>query len=82
VESLQFHTEELPELTEAGARYVVVAYCGAWRDGEVTSDATQIPALKRKLRKSFMSRLSAAKRSRAIATASYYSSSDGGFERL
>jgi len=82
VEYLHFHTEELPELADAGARFVVVAYCGSWRDGEVTNDAAQIPALKRTLRKRFMGRLVAPKRPAKIATAGYYSTDNGGFERI
>lgn len=54
---LKFHTEEFPHLAEAGARYVVVAYCGAWRDGEVTNSTTQIARLQRELRKRYMNRI-------------------------
>jgi hypothetical protein len=53
---LIFHTQEIPQLTVAGARYVVVAVCGAWRDGQVTNDASQIPRLQRELRIRFMTR--------------------------
>lgn len=53
---LQFHTEELPQYEEAGARYVVVAWCGSWRDGEATSNPKMIPGLMRELRKRFMNR--------------------------
>jgi hypothetical protein len=56
VEYLQFHTEVMPQMAEAGARYVVVAYCGTWSDGEVTNDAAQIPLLQRRLRKRYMNR--------------------------
>lgn len=56
-DSLQFHTEEFPAYQGMGARYVVVAYFGTWRDGEVTNDAARIPVLQRELRKRFMNRL-------------------------
>jgi hypothetical protein len=82
VEYLQFHTEELPQMAEVGARYVVVACCGTWRDGEATNDAAQIPALQRRLRKRFMNRLAAPRRSATIATASFRSTGDGGLERV
>ncbi len=55
---LTFHTEELPQMAEVGARYVVVACCGSWRDGEITNSASQIPTLRRELRKRFMNRFS------------------------
>lgn len=54
--NLIFHTQEIPQLAVAGARYVVVAVCGAWRDGQVTNDASQIPRLQRELRIRFMTR--------------------------
>ncbi len=57
VEYLKFHTEELPYLAESGARYVVVACCGSWRDGEVTNSASHIGRLQRELRKRFMNRI-------------------------
>ncbi len=57
MEHLIFITEEFPHLAEAGARYVVVACCGSWRDGEVTNSATQIGRLQRELRKRFMNRI-------------------------
>lgn len=57
---LKFHTEELPLMAEAGARYVVVACCGDWRDGEVTNSRSGIPQLQRELRKRFMNRLGSA----------------------
>lgn len=57
MEYLQFHTEEMPELEAVGARFVVVAYCGSWRDGEATSQASRIPQLKRELRRRFMQRV-------------------------
>lgn len=57
VEYLKFHTEEFPHLAEAGARYVVVACCGSWRDGGVTSSRDHIAVLKRELRKRFMNRI-------------------------
>lgn len=56
-EYLKFHTEELPAYHEVGARYVVVAYFGTWRDGEVTNNPAQIPMIQRELRKRFMNRL-------------------------
>ena len=56
MEMLKFHTEEMPMYEEAGARYVVVAYCGSWRDGEATSSPDMIPRIKRELRKRFMNR--------------------------
>lgn len=55
-ESLQFRTEEIPAYQEIGARYVVVAYFGTWRDGEVTNNPASIPSLQRELRKRFMNR--------------------------
>jgi hypothetical protein len=58
MEYLRFHVQELPEMAEAGARYVVVACCGTWwRDGEVTNDPKWIPRLQQELRKRFMNRL-------------------------
>jgi len=54
---LKFHTQDLPEMSEAGARYVVVAHCGAWRDGLATNYPAEIPRLQRELRKRFMNRL-------------------------
>lgn len=57
VEYLKFHTEEFPHLAEEGARYVVVACCGTWRDGEVTNSVTHIGRLQRELRKRFMNRI-------------------------
>jgi len=54
---LKFHTEEMPHLAEAGARYVVVACCGTWRDGEVTNSTVHIARLQRELRKRFMNRI-------------------------
>lgn len=54
--NLVFHTEEIPRLAGVGARYVVVAVCGEWRDGKVTNEAAQIPRLQRELRKRFMTR--------------------------
>lgn len=59
MEYLTFHTKEFPKLAEAGARYVVVACCGSWRDGEVTNCSSHIPRLQRELRKRFMNRLNA-----------------------
>ncbi|MEN8171087.1 MAG: hypothetical protein ABFS08_12765 [Pseudomonadota bacterium] len=60
MEMLQFHTEEMPMYEDMGARYLVVAHCGAWSDGEATSNPGQIPGLKRELRKRFMNRYAAA----------------------
>lgn len=60
MEMLKFHTQEMPHYEEAGARYVVVAYCGDWREGEATSNPYMIPQLKRELRKRFMNRIAAA----------------------
>ena len=56
MEMLRFHTEETPMYEEMDARYVVVAHCGSWRDGEATSNPNLIPPLKRELRKRFMNR--------------------------
>jgi len=56
-DSLRFHTEEIPGYEEVGARYVVVAYFGSWRDGEVTNNPASIPGIQRELRKRFMNRL-------------------------
>ena len=44
-------------MAEAGARYVVVACCGTWRDGEVAGFSYQIPRVQRELRKRFMNRV-------------------------
>lgn len=54
---LKFHTQELPYLHEAGARFVVVAHYGEWRDGLATNRQAEIPRLQRELRKRFMSRI-------------------------
>jgi hypothetical protein len=59
MEMLKFHTEEMPMYDDMDARYVVVAYCGSWRDGEATSNPSLIPRLKRELRKRFMNRYAA-----------------------
>jgi hypothetical protein len=56
METLRFHTEEFPHLEGVGARYVVVAVYGTWRDGEATNDRRRIPQVQRELRKRFMSR--------------------------
>lgn len=57
MEMLKFHIEEMPVMYEGmGARYVVVAHCGSWRDGEATNSPNLIPELKRELRKRFMNR--------------------------
>jgi hypothetical protein len=60
MDTLKFHTQEMPMYDEMGARYVVVATYGNWRDGEATSSPAQIPRLKRELRKRFMNRYAAA----------------------
>lgn len=54
---LKFHTQEMPEMAEAGARYVVVAHYDDWRDGLATNYPAEIPKLQRELRKRFMNRL-------------------------
>jgi hypothetical protein len=56
MDTLKFHTQDMPMYEEMGARYVVVAYYGSWRDGEATSNPELIPKLKRELRKRFMNR--------------------------
>ena len=56
---LKFHTREIPEMSEAGARYVVVAHFENWRDGLATNYPAEIPRLQRELRKRFMNRLPA-----------------------
>jgi len=56
METLRFHTEEFPHLEVVGARYVVVAVYGNWRDGDATNDRRRIPQMQRELRKRFMSR--------------------------
>ncbi len=56
MEKLKFYTEEMPMYEDMGARYVVVAHCGSWRDGEATSNPSLIPQLQRELRKRFMNR--------------------------
>ena len=60
MEMLKFYTEEMPMYEEMDARYVVVAYHGDWSDGEATSNPSQIPMLKRELRKRFMNRYATA----------------------
>lgn len=57
MDKLSFHTQELPEMEEAGARYVVVAHYGEWRDGMATNNRADIPRLQRELRKRFMKRI-------------------------
>jgi hypothetical protein len=59
MDTLKFHTQDMPMYEEMGARYVIVAYCGNWRDGEATSNPSLIPRLKRELRKRFMNRYAA-----------------------
>ncbi|HEY0635687.1 MAG TPA: hypothetical protein VGE00_09910 [Gammaproteobacteria bacterium] len=54
---LRFHTEEFPHLEAVGARYVVVAVHGSWRDGDATNDRQRIPQMQRELFKRFMNRL-------------------------
>ena len=56
MEQLRFQTVEFPSLELVGARYVVVAVYGSWRDGEATNDLRQIPRMQRELRKRFMTR--------------------------
>jgi hypothetical protein len=56
MEFLKFHTQEFPLLEAVGARYVVVAIHGTWRDGGITNDRRQIPRMERELRKRFMTR--------------------------
>ena len=60
MEMLKFTTQEMPMYEEMGARYVVVAHCGNWRDGEATSNPSMIPKLQRELRKRFMNRYAGA----------------------
>jgi len=83
LEYLSFHTEVMPQLAQVGARYVVVAYCGKWRDGLTTSDESQIPALQRKLRLRFMKRYSVPSQQGPshIKTASLPGSKDTSTER-
>jgi hypothetical protein len=57
MDMLKFHTQELSGMEAMGARYVVVACHGSWRDGLVTNNRSDIPKLQRELRKRFMSRL-------------------------
>lgn len=76
MEYLKFHTEELPQMAGAGARYVVVACCGSWRDGEVTNSTSHIPKLRRELRKRFMNRF-AARLETADCTATEHNSGKG-----
>jgi len=59
MDMLKFHVQDLPQMAADGARYVVVAYCGAWRDGMATNYKAQIPRLQRELRKRFMNRIDA-----------------------
>ncbi len=58
--ALKYHTEEMPSLAPTGARYVIIAHFGSWRDGAATSNPGDIPQLKRELRKRFMNRLATA----------------------
>ncbi len=53
---LTFQTREVPRLASLGARYVVIAVCGDWRDGDITNYRHRIPHLQRELRKRFMTR--------------------------
>lgn len=57
---LKYYTEEFPSLEQSGARYVIVAHFGNWREGAATSNPGAIPQLKRELRKRFMNRLATA----------------------
>ena len=54
--NLTFETVDIPTLAAQGARYVVIAIFGEWRDGDVTNDPLQIPQVQRELRKRFMTR--------------------------
>lgn len=56
MEMLQFHIKEFPGYECNGARFVVIAHCGDWRDGEVTNDPRLLPRLEQALRKRFMNR--------------------------
>lgn len=56
MQQLKFHLEDYPQLEALGARYVIVAHCGSWRDGVVTNDAEKISTIKRELRRRFMLR--------------------------
>lgn len=56
MDNIKFHTQDLPQMTEVGARYVVVAHYGEWRDGLATNYKAEIPKLQRELRKRFMKR--------------------------
>jgi hypothetical protein len=53
---LTFHTKEYPQFERIGARFVVIAIYGAWRDGEITNNPREIPLMQRELRKRFMTR--------------------------
>ncbi len=52
--ALNYHVEEMPEMADFGALYVVVAHYETWRDGEATMDRHLIPTIKRRLLKRFM----------------------------
>lgn len=84
MEVLEFHTQEMPEMTDAGARFVVVAYCGTWRDGMATNSKADIPRLQRELRKRFMNRLESevTARGNAIASASFHINEKGELRRI
>jgi hypothetical protein len=84
MDKLEFHTQEMPEMSPAGARFVVVAYCGTWRDGLTTNFKTEIPQLQRELRKRFMNRLETPEpiRKDSISTASFRINSKGELRRI
>lgn len=58
--NLTFHTVDMATLAPQGARYVVIAIYGEWREGDVASDPQQIPQVQRELRKRFMTRFDSA----------------------
>lgn len=82
---LEFHTQEMPEMADAGARFVVVAFCGTWRDGMATNNKADISKLQRELRKRFMNRLSEVEQTTAessIASASFRINEKGELRRI
>lgn len=58
--ALKYYTEEMPSIAPAGARYVIIAHFGSWREGLTTSNPGAIPQLKRELQKRFMNRFATA----------------------
>jgi hypothetical protein len=84
MDMLEFHTQEMPEMADAGARFVVVAYCGTWRDGLATNSKTEIPRLQRELRKRFMNRLETEVTTGddAIVSASFHINEKGELRRI